>query len=334
MNARLDRVGIVGAGNLGIATAKVISGTDLRFRAEVVAVADTDLDRARRLAGDRGRAYASTQEMCAKEDLDWVYLATPDPYHRDPFIELMAAGVPTLVEKPFATTLEDAVAMREAAQTAGVVTEVNFANHTNPAFVAARRAIDSGQVGNPLAMYARLSNKAWYPLNNLYWAGDSSSAWFLLSHVNDLACWLTGWRAETVLGRASKGKLASQGADTYDVIQSLVTYADGNSGIYESSWVRPDSSPSIVDFEYMIYGDEGEMQVSTTKQMVTLAGKDGFTYPGTLDWSQTSLDWWLDQLEAGPRPGHEVLADGLHNTAILVALHKSIESRAIERVEA
>jgi len=46
---------------------------------------------------------------------DMAYVATPDHAHRGPFVEVVSRGVPCLVEKPLATTIEDALAMIAAA---------------------------------------------------------------------------------------------------------------------------------------------------------------------------------------------------------------------------
>lgn len=324
------RVGIIGAGTMGRAYAEALRTTDLRFRAELVAVCDQDHARARALAGASARAYSDVTSMLADERLDWVYQATPDSRHLAPFVACMNAGVPCLVEKPLATTVADARAMAAAARAAGVHAEVNFSNHVNPAFIAAKDAIDSGKVGRPLSVYARLSNVFTYPLDNLTWAAESSVGWFLISHIADLATWLTGWTAASVLAHGSKGRLASLGVDTYDLIQCLVTYTDGTSALLEASWVLPESMPSIVDLECVVHGDRGQLSVDTTRQMVTVAAEDSYTYPATQGWSQLRISGCLDRLDQPVDA--EPLRDGVANTAFLVALHRSLESGRIEAV--
>ncbi|MDR1387973.1 MAG: Gfo/Idh/MocA family oxidoreductase [Propionibacteriaceae bacterium] len=330
MTRSLVRVGVIGAGNMGQAYTRVLRQSDLRFRAEVVAVCDQDLARARQLAGPQAGAWDDVAQMLAEQELDWVYQATPDHAHKEPFLALMAAGVPTLVEKPLATTLEDALAMSEAASRAGVQAQVNFTNRINPAFVQAKAAVEAGQVGRPLGVYARLSNVFTYPKENLSWAARSSVAWFLISHTADLAAWLTGWRATSVLAHGVKGKLAQLGVDTWDLIQALVTYEDGGSALLEASWTLPASMPSIVDFEFVVHGDDGQIAVDTTRQMVTVAGPAKYAYPGTLGWTQRQISDSLDRLEAPA--GGDPLGDGLANTALLVALHDSLRSGRPEPV--
>lgn len=325
---RRTRLGIVGAGVMGAAYARVASQGDLRWRVEVAGVCDQDLARARQLAGECGaEAYGDLGHMLDAAELDLVYVAVPDHLHRDPFVTCMERGVPCLVEKPLATNLADARVMRDAARQAGVVAEVNFSNRFNPAFVRMREAITSGAVGDVVGVNARLSNILDYPARMLRWSGQTTCGWFLLSHVFDLAHWLTGAHAVDVTANGVRGKLVREGIDTYDVIQSLVRYDQGFGGLYESAWVLPNSLPSPVDFKFEVLGSDGALYVDTQDQMVHVATATAVTYPGTLDWTQARLSAFLDRVDESA-VDDDVLADGVENTALLVALHEALTDTA------
>lgn len=78
----------------------------------IAALADPDQGRARRLAGLREAAiYDSATAMIAAGGLDAVVVAAPADRHLEVAEEAAAAGLPTLVEKPPATGLEDALAL-------------------------------------------------------------------------------------------------------------------------------------------------------------------------------------------------------------------------------
>jgi predicted dehydrogenase len=183
--------------------------------------------------------------------------------------------------------------------------------------------VRSGELGNLIGAFARLSNRRSYPLENLAWAGQSSVAWFLASHTADLISWLTGWRPASVLARGSKGALTSHGVDTWDLIQSIVTFDSGKSALLENSWALPDSHPTVVQFDFVLHGEAGQFQVDMTRQGVVLAGPNGFTWPGTISWIPELLDKLFDRLD---QPDPSSLAAGVDNTALLVALHRSLET--------
>ncbi len=322
------RVGVVGAGVMGTLYAQTLARGELRWRAELSGVCDRDTSRATVLANRCGaQAFSDVSTMLDTLKLDMVYLAVPDQLHRDPFVTCMAHGVPCLVEKPLATTIPDALAMQAAARKAGILAEVNFSNRANPVFARMRDAIAAGDIGDVVGVNARLSNILAYPTTMLSWAGDTTCGWFLLSHVFDLAAWLTGGQALDVHAHAVKGRLAAEGVDTFDIIQALVRYDHGFAGLYESAWVLPNSLPSSVDFKFEIIGSDGALYADTQDQMVHVAKAATYTYPSTLNWSSTQLSGFLDRL-AESRTPRDPLHDGVANTALLLALHQAIERDA------
>ncbi|MEK8174044.1 MFS transporter [Streptomyces sp. M19] len=79
----------------------------------------------------------------------------------------------------------------------------------------------------------------------------------------------------------SRGRLAARGVDTWDVVHALLTFADGTTANLTSSWVLPESLPSIVDFKYQVVGSEGSVDVDLQDQSVRHAGSS-YQWPGLL----------------------------------------------------
>jgi predicted dehydrogenase len=335
MTARRTKIAIVGAGVMGGAYARCLTSGALRWRAELTGVADTVEASARRLADEVGcPAFDSLDALLEATRPDAVYIAVPDHLHVEPFLTCAERGVAILVEKPLATTVADAVRMREAATRAGIVAEVNFSNRFNPPFVRAHEAIARGDIGEVIGVNARLSNVVDYPAKMMRWADRTTCGWFLLSHLFDLVRWLTGGDAVSVTATGVSGKLASLGVDTYDLIQALVGYDDGTSAVYESAWVLPPSLPSLVDCNVQILGSEGRVLVDTQSQMVEVASATSLVYPGTLDWTSTRVTAFLDRVDEARAEPATMLTDGVANTALLVALHEAIGTGAPVRLNA
>ena len=124
-----------------------------------MAVCDLDESRAHRLPLRPTARSAGPPTWCVLDDpsVHAVSVATPDHEHRAVAVAAAAAdGI--LVEKPLATTVDDAAAIVAAAEAAGVTLMVDFHNRLNPPMVAARQAIERGEIGAPTYVYARLSN--------------------------------------------------------------------------------------------------------------------------------------------------------------------------------
>src|SRR5207244_3684269 len=159
--------------------------------------------------------------------------------HREAVEAAAERGLAILVEKPLATTLEDAAAMAAAVRQAGVLCQVAFENRWNPPYVAAKEAIERGDVGTVLSLNSRINDRIDVPLGMLSWSARSSPGWFLLSHTVDMARWLSGREPTRVYAQGQKRVLSGKGLDTYDTLQAIVTFDGGLSAVFEASWILP-----------------------------------------------------------------------------------------------
>ncbi|HEX2096405.1 MAG TPA: Gfo/Idh/MocA family oxidoreductase [Solirubrobacterales bacterium] len=104
------RVGIVGCGRI-VERGYLPALREARGVA-LAALADPDLDRARRLAALGGAAvHESAAGMIAGGGVDAVVVATPVERHLEVATEAASAGLPSLVEKPPAADLGEALAL-------------------------------------------------------------------------------------------------------------------------------------------------------------------------------------------------------------------------------
>lgn len=83
-----------------------------------------------------------------------VILATPTPLHLPQALDCIGMGLPVLVEKPVAATVDGAWALDEAARAAGVPVLVGHHRRHNPRIAAARALIAGGGLGRVVAAHA------------------------------------------------------------------------------------------------------------------------------------------------------------------------------------
>jgi len=119
---------------------------------EILAACDADLARAKDCAL---RVYASAEEMLAKEQLDFLDIATrPESHLR--LVRLAAnAHLPTICQKPMAPNWADAVAMVEEAEAAGIPLMIHENWRWQPWYRAVKRMIDRGDIGQPIGYWFR-----------------------------------------------------------------------------------------------------------------------------------------------------------------------------------
>jgi predicted dehydrogenase len=146
-------VGIIGTGFMGRAHALAYRAAPATFpgipepRLEIVA--DSNVEAARRAQAEHGfaRMTGAWRELAADPAIGIVSITTPNVVHREMALAAIAAGKHVHCEKPVAPSAEDARAMMEAAEAAGVVTQVGYNYIKNPILGLARDMIAAGELG-------------------------------------------------------------------------------------------------------------------------------------------------------------------------------------------
>jgi predicted dehydrogenase len=309
---------------------------------KLTAVYDVDGEKSKALAGefDIPKVYQSAEELAADPEVNAVSVATPDFAHRESALAVINAGKPLLIEKPLATTVEDATAICEAAAQKGILAMVDFHNRFNPQFDSAKRQLTDGTLGDPRYIYMRHSNALSVPLGMLSWSRQSSSLWFLGSHSTDLIRWLFDSEVVEVYAANNFGVLRQEGLEVPDVWTYLLRFANEGIGNVENAWILPKSVGG--DFRSEIIATKGvyytTLQAPEVNEMYTEAGRRRLDYLTQLDirgfqfgFTLQSIQYFADCVINDQEP-FITLDDGLANTKILCAVEASAETRQPVRV--
>ena len=128
---------------------KVAPALNAAPEAELVAVYSRDQSRAEAFAQKHGAtaAYSDVQALLRDTRVEAVFIASPNALHAAQTLAAARAGKHVLVEKPMATTLEDAAAMVRACRDAGVKLGVGYHLRQHPAHRETQRLIAQGVLG-------------------------------------------------------------------------------------------------------------------------------------------------------------------------------------------
>ena len=146
------RVAVIGAGRMGTRHAAILASI---AGVEVAIVADPDIDAATGAAEAAGGAAVTGDplEALALGDLDAALIASPDAAHPEHVLAALGHNLPTLCEKPLATTAEAARTVVDAEVARGErLVQVGFMRVYDPAHRELHDAIERGQIGRPLRM--------------------------------------------------------------------------------------------------------------------------------------------------------------------------------------
>ena len=142
------RIAVVGAGMIGRRHVELIRHSADCVLAAIVDPAPAAADYARTLDAPR---FASLYEVLADARLDGIVLATPNQVHVPQALECIGAGVPVLVEKPIAHTVDAARTLCDAAEVAGVPVLVGHHRRHGAIIAKAVEIIAAGTLGRLVA---------------------------------------------------------------------------------------------------------------------------------------------------------------------------------------
>ena len=176
-------IAVMGAGLIGRRHAAHIAAEPSTRLAAIIDPAPGGRD----VATEYGvRCYPNFASIPVGQRPDGVIVATPNQLHVDNGLELMAAGVPALVEKPIADSIDGARRLVEAAERAGVPLLVGHHRRHNPMIRKAKEIIESGRLGRVLT----LSGQFWIMKPDDYfdvgWRREDGAGPILVNLIHDI----------------------------------------------------------------------------------------------------------------------------------------------------
>lgn len=185
----------LGVGVLGVGTMGKQHAYNLRHRipeAQLIAVADADLNRAKQVAGELEieHAYNSVEAMAERKDVQAIVVVTPAKFHGAAMKVCAHAGKDIFCEKPFTLTVEESDEVLDLTQKAGVRVQVGHVRRYDPPNVRAKQRIEAGEIGDPVIFKSLARDPAPPPVG--YMASGVNGMFFQDSTVHefDLGRWL------------------------------------------------------------------------------------------------------------------------------------------------
>lgn len=326
------KFGVIGGGIRGSMFAQTIRDHP---RSKLVGFCDPNPTAATRLQQEFSVPVYPTVPGLLESGVTAVVVATPDFAHLEAGLAALNAGIHVMFEKPLATTMADADALRTAAQASTSKVMLGFENRWNPKFQLARQALQETDA-ILIAQRALLQDTEFVPREMLSWSARSTPGWFLMPHSLDLALWLSGAKPVEVFARGVKKILCPDGIDTYDRISASVLLSDNSLLTLESGWVLPTSRPAIFEFRYGIEAQGLELEIEIDPSGVTSFSQEATRYllgPATDNRGRllgAPVDMMRDFIDYcdGAELDVPTLEDGFIVTKTIARLHESLASNS------
>ena len=236
------RFAVVGCGKVALTGhLPALKELEKRGLVELVAVVDINEQAAKRAAKKFGvpAYYTSPDELAKRPDVDAVSICTPSSTHADLCILFARAGKHVLVEKPMCHTYDEALAIKDAADEAGVIISVVHNYRYVKAAQEARSRIKAGRLGRVLTIHGVYDGPfpiAW--TRSLWYYEPGGVIHDRGPHLVDMVLWLKGVRKPEDIKsvRAAGGDVLGQ-AGFASHADAFVEFSDGSSASLSVSWL-------------------------------------------------------------------------------------------------
>lgn len=247
------RVGLAGLGTMGRNHLRNLVARD---DVALVAVADP-LPPARRLALEQApgaHAFADPLLLLAEERLDALIVATPTTAHHGLALAALARGVPVLIEKPLARTVEEGLELVRAAERAGVLLQVGHIERFNPAVEELSRRLAAGALSRIYSIKTVRGGPLPERIRDVGVTVD------LATHDVDIICHLAGERPTRAYAELTQHVHTAH----EDLLYGLLAFPGGVLGQLDVNWLTPEKQRRIT-----VLGEEGMFQVDYLSQVLT-----------------------------------------------------------------
>lgn len=290
-------------------------------RNRVTAVASRDLAKAQAYAAqwDIPRALGSYEALLADADIDVIYNPLPNHLHAEWTIRALQAGKHVLCEKPLALSLAEVDAITEAAQAAGRVVMEGFMYRHHPQTARVKALLEAGALGELHLIRGAFTFTLTDPANvrlRADWGGGA--LWDVGCYPVSYARFLAGAEPESAFAWSVVGR---GGVD--EAIVGQLRFPGGVLAQFDCA-IR-----SSFRAQMEVVGSQGVLHIPVPfkpglRQTLTLKRGDvteTLEVPGQ-ELYLGQVEDMADAILQGKAPRLS-LAESRHNTAVLLALHRS-----------
>jgi predicted dehydrogenase len=266
------KIGLIGTGFMGKTHALGFAAAprvfDLAYDIVLHSVADRSDELAAAAAHSLGFANASGdwKRLIADPAIDVIDITTPNALHKEIALAAIAAGKHVYCEKPLAPRASDAREMADAAEAAGLKTQVGFNYLCNPMLALARDLIASGELGE-IRTYRGIHAEDYMmdaasPFTFRHDAAGGGALADIGSHALATAEYLLGpierlmGDCVTVYDRRPDGHGGFRTVEVDDIGRAFLRFTNGASGSIEASWI---ATGRKMQHDFEIYGTKGAL---------------------------------------------------------------------------
>lgn len=274
------RFGLLGAGRIGKVHAKAVSGD---ANATLVAVADAFPQTAEAIASAYGCEVRTIDAIEAAKDIDAVVICTPTDTHADLIERFARAGKAIFCEKPIDLDVARVKACIKVVEETGAKLMVGFNRRFDPHFMAVRKVIDEGKIGDVEMVTITSRDPGAPPVDYIKRSGGIFRD--MTIHDFDMARFLLGEEPVSVFATAAVlvDKAIGEAGD-YDSVSVILQTKSGKQAVISNSR----RATYGYDQRIEAHGSKGLVSAENQRPVsIEVANGDGYTRPPLHDFFMT-----------------------------------------------
>lgn len=294
---------------------------------ELAGVVDDDPMRGQTIATQNNARYFHSYADLLAEKPDGVIICTENNRHRE-IVEMAASrGTNVLCEKPLATTLDDAHAIVDACDKAGVLLMTAFPMRFSAPLLEIKARLDNGDFGEVYCFNA--TNQGELPTKHRAWFVDPELAGggAIIDHtvhLVDIMRWFTGSEVRNVYAKSNRIFHADEVQVETGALEML-TFANHMFATIDASWSRPPYWPTWGGLTFEMVTQRGAVLVDAFRQNLNVYRHE---WQGSqwIPWGSDSNQAMLQEFAAAIRENRTPRVtglDGLRAVEVTLAAYES-----------
>ena len=297
---------------------------------ELLGVADDDITRGEQIANKNEARFYPSYAALLEAKPDGVIICTENNRHR-PLVEMAASrGIHVLCEKPIATTLEDAQAIVDVCDKAGVLLMTAFPMRFSAPLLEIKARIDNGDFGEIYCFNS--TNRGELPTKHRLWFVDPELAgggaiMDHTVHLVDIMRWFTGSEVETMYARNNRFFHADE-VEVETGALEMLTFENGVFATIDASWSRPQYWPTWGGLDFEMVTQRGAVVVDAFRQNLNVYRHD-WQRSNWSHWGSDSNYAMVSEFVAAireNRPPKVTGMDGLRAVEATLAAYESVRT--------
>jgi UDP-N-acetylglucosamine 3-dehydrogenase len=258
-------VAVIGTGQWGKNHARVYHELP---STEIVAICDVNAERAKAMAAQYGvKAYSDTTEMLKDKSIQAVNVCTWSTVLAKEALKALNAGKHVLVEKPMATTPQQAEELVRTAEENGLYLTVGFLMRFIPGLQQIRQSVENKKLGDFVCATSKRVSQ--WPER----IGDVGVVKDTAIHDIDVMHFISNEQPISVYANAGSMRIKK----FEDYAHIMLTYKDGKSAFIESNWLTPYKTRTLT-----VTGSEAIMRLDYITQDLSIEQQTETVQPRTV----------------------------------------------------